>query len=122
MSATDVSAANGTEPASLVARLDRLPVAGVHLIIAAVGAFGLFLDIAELALSNALSAIFSAPGQDLQPYQLPLLLASVFIGGSSGGSSMRIRPSSVRSEARGGAVSGLNASGFAMALSLSSAW
>jgi len=67
-----------------VTGVDELPLTRTHLIIAAVGALGLFLDIAELALSNALSAIFSVPGQALQPYQLPLLLASVFIGGTLG--------------------------------------
>ena len=75
---------SGPAGSLMLARLDQLPLAGTHILIAAVGAIGLFLDIAELALSNALSAIFSAPGQALQPYQLPLLLASVFIGGSLG--------------------------------------
>ena len=83
MSATAAPPDSAEMPRPVIG-LDQLPLARIHLIIVGVGALGLFLDIAELALSNALSAIFSAPGQALQPYQLPLLLASVFIGGTLG--------------------------------------
>jgi hypothetical protein len=45
---------------SIAQRLDRLPVTALHLAIFALCAFGLFADIAEVALSNAFSGIFLA--------------------------------------------------------------
>jgi putative MFS transporter len=41
-------------------RLDRLPVKALHMAIFALCAFGLFADIAEVALSHAFSGIFLA--------------------------------------------------------------
>ncbi len=46
---------------SIAARLDRLPVTALHIAIFALCAFGLFADIAEVALSNAFSGIFLSP-------------------------------------------------------------
>jgi putative MFS transporter len=68
----------------VAARLDRLPVTPLHWAILIVCAVGLLFDVVEAGLSNALSAVFSAPPQRVTPSQLSLLLASVFIGGAIG--------------------------------------
>src|SRR5688572_9370526 len=74
------------EPAhsAIAARLDRLPVTRLHMAIVVVCAFGLLFDVVEAALSNALSAVFSAPPHRVAPQQLSFLLASVFAGGAIG--------------------------------------
>ena len=46
---------------TLAERLDRLPVTGLHIAITALATFGLFIDIAEVAISNALGVVFLAP-------------------------------------------------------------
>lgn len=46
--------------------------------------FGLFVDVAELALNGALSVVYSAPPHALAPVQLGVLIGSVFIGGAIG--------------------------------------
>lgn len=69
---------------TVAARLDRLPVSPLHLGIFALCAFGLFADIAEVALSNAFSGIFLAPPYSISRSELSLLLASVFAGGAVG--------------------------------------
>ncbi len=71
-------------PADVAARLDRLPVTWLHAAVVVVCALGLLFDVVEAALSNALSAVFSAPPHHVAPYQLSLLLASVFAGGAIG--------------------------------------
>ena len=73
-----------TENNTIAARLDRLPVTGLHIAILAVCAVGLFADIAELVLSNAFSAILLAPPYNVAHGELSLLLASVFAGGAIG--------------------------------------
>lgn len=47
-------------------RLDTLPITRLHVAALAVCTLGLFTDIAEVALSNALAAIFLAP-----PHNMP---------------------------------------------------
>jgi MFS transporter, putative metabolite:H+ symporter len=69
---------------TIAQRLDRLPVTVLHLAIFALGAFGLFADIAEVALSNAFSGIFPAAPYHVSRGELSLLLASVFAGGAIG--------------------------------------
>jgi putative MFS transporter len=69
---------------SIAQRLDRLPVTGLHIAIFALCAFGLFADIAEVALSNAFSGIFLAAPYHVSRSELSLLLASVFAGGAVG--------------------------------------
>lgn len=71
-------------PKTIAARLDRLPVTRLHLAILAVCTLGLFTDVAEVALSNALAAIFLAPPHNMPRGSLSLLLASVFAGGAVG--------------------------------------
>jgi MFS transporter, putative metabolite:H+ symporter len=68
----------------VAARLDRLPVTPLHWAVLVVCAVGLLFDVVEAGLSNALSAVFSAPPNQVTPSQLSLLLASVFIGGAIG--------------------------------------
>lgn len=68
----------------IAARLDRLPVTRLHWALITACAIGLLFDIVEAGLSNALSAVFSAPPHRISPSQLSLLLASVFIGGAIG--------------------------------------
>jgi len=68
----------------VAARLDRLPVTPLHWAVLIVCAVGLLFDVVEAGLSNALSAVFSAPPQQVTSSQLSLLLASVFIGGAIG--------------------------------------
>ncbi len=70
--------------ATIAERLDRLPVARLHIAIIALSTLGLFADIAEVALSNALSAVFLAPPYSVPRSELSLLLASVFAGGAVG--------------------------------------
>jgi putative MFS transporter len=68
----------------ITARLDRLPVTRLHAAIVVLCALGFLFDVVEAVLSNALSAVFSAPPHHVMPYQLSLLLASVFAGGAIG--------------------------------------
>ncbi|GJD43428.1 Inner membrane metabolite transport protein YdjE [Methylobacterium cerastii] len=65
-------------------RLDALPLTHVHGAILAVCIFALFTDFAEVALSNAFAAIFTAPPYNMPRGSLSLLLASVFVGGAVG--------------------------------------
>ena len=68
-------------PAQQIAdRLDSLGLTARHLIIAILCAFGFAFDLLEVALGNALSAVFSAPPTALPRGQLTLLLSSVYIG------------------------------------------
>jgi putative MFS transporter len=71
-------------PDTVAARLDALPVTPLHWAIVLVCALGLMFDVIEAALSNALSAVFSAPPHRVPQLQLSLLLASVFAGGAIG--------------------------------------
>jgi len=68
----------------IAARLDRLPVTALHRWILVLSALGLWFDIAEIAFSNALSAVFSAPPHPVAALPLSLLLASVYAGGAIG--------------------------------------
>jgi putative MFS transporter len=69
---------------TIAQRMDRLPVAGPHLAIVALGTLGLFVDVGEVAVSNALGAVFTAPPHAVAQSELSLLLASVFAGGAIG--------------------------------------
>jgi putative MFS transporter len=69
---------------TIAQRLDRLPLTALHIAVFALCSFGLFADIAEVALSNAFSGIFLAAPYHISRGQLSLLLASVFAGGAVG--------------------------------------
>ncbi|MEP9377393.1 MFS transporter [Aquabacter sp. CN5-332] len=64
--------------------MDALPVTLLHRAILALCTVGLSADIAEVALSNVLAAVFLAPPYSLARSDLSLLLASVFAGGALG--------------------------------------
>jgi putative MFS transporter len=66
----------------VVARLDALPVTQLHIVVVVLCALGFLFDVAEAALSNALSAVFTAPPHAVAPDRLALLLGSVFAGGA----------------------------------------
>ena len=68
----------------IAGRLDALPVTPLHAAVVLLCALGFLFDVAEAALSNALSAVFSAPPHAVASYQLSLLLGSVFAGGAIG--------------------------------------
>lgn len=74
----------GETPKTIAARLDRLPVTPLHWASVVLCGLGLLFDVVEAALGNALSAVFSAPPQQVSSGELSLLLASVFIGGALG--------------------------------------
>jgi MFS family permease len=76
--------ARSTEASGIATRLYRLPVTPLHWAIVVLCALGLLFDVVEAALSNALAAVFSAPPSVVMPYQLSLVLASVFAGGAVG--------------------------------------
>jgi putative MFS transporter len=63
---------------SIAERLDRLPITRLHLLAVALCAIGLLLDVAELSVNGALSAVKAGHAD------LALLLASVFMGGAIG--------------------------------------
>jgi putative MFS transporter len=74
---------NGTSQSAaghIAGRLDRLGLTVRHLGIVVICAFGFGFDLLEVALGNALSAVFSAPPSALPRGQLTLLLSSVYIG------------------------------------------
>jgi putative MFS transporter len=61
-------------------RVGSVPITLLHLGAAALCAVGFGLDLMEIAVSNALSAVFSTPPNAVSPSQLSWLLASVYIG------------------------------------------
>ena len=67
-----------------VLQLDRLPLTRLHWAIVILCALGLTFDVIEAALGYALSAAFSSPPHQVAPYQLSLLLGSIFAGGAIG--------------------------------------
>lgn len=77
-------APTGGPGATVAQRLDGLPLTRLHGAILAVCTFGFFTDVAEVALGNALAAIFTAPPHSMARASLSLLLASVFAGGAVG--------------------------------------
>lgn len=69
---------------SIGARLDALPFCRLRLAIFAVTTLALFADIAEVALGNALGAVFQAPPRSMTRTELSLFLAAIFAGGAVG--------------------------------------
>jgi putative MFS transporter len=65
-------------------RLDELPLTRLHLFILVVCAVGFSFDLAEIAFSGILSAIFSAPPDAIDQGQLAWLLAAIYIGAIGG--------------------------------------
>lgn len=69
---------------TIAARLDALPFCRLRLAIFAVATLALFADIAEVALGNALGAVFQAPPRSMTRTELSLFLAAIFAGGAAG--------------------------------------
>jgi MFS transporter, putative metabolite:H+ symporter len=65
-------------------RLDRLPVTRLHLFIVGVCGLGLFFDLFEIVLGNALSVVFSTPPHAATSRELSFLLSSLYIGAAIG--------------------------------------
>lgn len=65
-------------------KLDDLPLTRLHIFILVVCAIGFSFDLAEIAFSGILSAIFSAPPNQIDQQQLGWLLAAVYIGAIGG--------------------------------------
>jgi putative MFS transporter len=59
-------------------RLDRLPITRLHLLVVVACAIGFGFDLLEVALGNALSAVFSAPPYSVPKNSLSLLLSAVY--------------------------------------------
>ena len=61
-------------------RLDSLPLTVLHAFAALLCAVGFGIDLMEISVGNALSAVFSAPPYALSPRPLAWLLSSVYVG------------------------------------------
>ena len=70
--------------ATIAARLDAAPFCRLRLAILSVVTLALFADIAEVALGNALGAVFQAPPRSMTQTELSLFLAAIFAGGAAG--------------------------------------
>ena len=70
--------------ATIAARLDAAPFCRLRLAILGVLTLALFADIAEVALGNALGAVFQVPPRSMTQTELSLFLAAIFAGGAAG--------------------------------------
>lgn len=66
--------------ASAAPALDTDRITGLHLIAAAACAVALAVDMIEITIGNALSAVFSAPPYSMDAGELSWLLAAVYLG------------------------------------------
>jgi putative MFS transporter len=66
--------------ASAIGVVERSPITMLHLAIIALCACGFAIDLVELALGGALSAVFSARPYQLDPVALGWLLSSTYVG------------------------------------------
>lgn len=66
------------------ARLDALPFCRMRLAVFGVLTLGLFADIAEVALGNALGAVFQGPPHHLTRTEIAVFMAAIFAGGAIG--------------------------------------
>jgi putative MFS transporter len=75
---------SGTGIGDIGGRLDRLPITWLHAALIAACSVGFGFDLLEMALGNALSAVFSAPPHSLSASRLSPLLSAVYFGGLIG--------------------------------------
>ncbi|WP_199093177.1 MFS transporter [Bosea sp. ASV33] len=75
---------DGPAAATIAERLDAAPFCRLRLAILCVVTLALFADIAEVALGNALGAVFQAPPRSMTRTQLSVFLAAIFAGGAAG--------------------------------------
>ena len=71
-----------SEPPSsdVAARMNALPLTRLHVLAAMICAVGFGIDLAEISLGNALSAVFSAAPYRLSPLPLAWILSGVYVG------------------------------------------
>lgn len=69
---------------AITERLDALPLCRLRLALFGVLTLALFADIAEVALGNALGAVFQTPPRTMTQAELSLFLAAIFAGGAVG--------------------------------------
>ena len=71
-----------TEPLSsgIAARMDALQLTKLHVLAASICSVGFGIDLAEMSLGNALSAVFSAAPYRLAPLPLAWILSGVYVG------------------------------------------
>lgn len=69
---------------AIAERLDTLPFCRLRLALFGVLTLALFADIAEVALGNALGAVFQVPPRTMTQAELSLFLAAIFAGGAVG--------------------------------------
>jgi putative MFS transporter len=74
----------GVPAGAIAERLDALPLCRLRLALFCVLTLALFADIAEVALGNALGAVFQAPPRAMTQTELSLFLAAIFAGGAVG--------------------------------------
>jgi len=65
---------------TILERLDSTPLTVLHAFAALLCAVGFGIDLMEISVGNALSAVFAAPPYSLSPRPLAWLLASVYVG------------------------------------------
>jgi MFS transporter, putative metabolite:H+ symporter len=65
---------------TILERLDSTPLTVLHAFAALLCAVGFGIDLMEISVGNALSAVFSAPPYALSPRSLAWLLSSVYVG------------------------------------------
>ena len=65
---------------TILERLDSTPLTVLHALAALLCAVGFGIDLMEISVGNALSAVFSAPPYVLSPRPLAWLLSSVYVG------------------------------------------
>jgi putative MFS transporter len=65
---------------TILERLDSTPLTVLHALAALLCAVGFGIDLMEISIGNALSAVFSAPPYALPPRSLAWLLSSVYVG------------------------------------------
>jgi putative MFS transporter len=69
---------------SVAIRMDGLSITRLHILIIVIAAFGFAFDLMEVALGNALSAVFSAPPYSADATHLAILLSAMYIGAIPG--------------------------------------
>ena len=72
------------ESATMQRELGHLPLTRLHLFILVACAIGFSFDLAEIAFGGILSAIFSAPPNQIDQGQLAWLLSAVYVGAIGG--------------------------------------
>jgi MFS transporter, putative metabolite:H+ symporter len=70
----------GSDLTDIAARLGRLPLTWMHVLASGICAVGFGMDLAQISLGSALSAVFSAPPYRLASLPLAWVLSGVYVG------------------------------------------